>query len=88
MRYPEIDFDMDLGVLGKQCAQIAYDPDGGDVKYISIDNAPLYLDMEITTLDCVTQDLISNAIHLDSLERAYAADRHRRDMAMEDGGFV
>lgn len=88
VKYPEIDYDLDLGVLGKQCAQIGYSPDANDVQYVVVENGPLYLELEITTLDCVTQDLIAQAIHIDSLERAYAADRHRRDMAMEDGCVV
>ena len=85
---PTIDFDLNLGVLGTQCASIGYRSDDKDVQYIIIDNAPLYLELELTTLDCFTQAMIAEEISIDSMERNYAAAEHRRDLEREDGGRV
>ena len=85
MKSPEIQFDINLGVLGKQIALIGYHPDYMDVQYIIVDNPPLYLELEITTMDEVIQANIDAAIRIDAMERQYDAAMHIRDMRSEIG---
>lgn len=84
VRYPEVNVPIDLGSIGKQISRIGYRADDGDVQYIIVDNAPLYLELEITSLEESVQFEIEGAISEDRRDRAAEAAEQRADMLRED----
>lgn len=84
MKLPEIEITLNLGDIGLHVAQVGYDSNYGDVQYVIVDDMPLYLELEVTTLSESVQYSIYHLIALDRHERNQAAAEHLADLALED----